>query len=230
MSSLTPVSSCRHSTDLFGSPLCDKQSLIRKIVNVVFHVLTLGVPLALYKIYNCVFPRQAVDETQIEIIRTTVNHTHQKTDEEKKEMISKLQNWFSDNLPTEFLKGILEIQIPDSQECYWYDDYISNIKEALSTKTGIAVLQNLTVPTDDPKLAFVVKRIISSAWTNALRAPEIEPYCKKNNAGEMTYDSASRLHYALYLEIDRIKEHNIVNSNAVTAVDFWKKELENYNL
>lgn len=50
MSALSKIDSynCIHSTHLFADPLCREQSLLQRISNVVFHILTLGVPLAIY--------------------------------------------------------------------------------------------------------------------------------------------------------------------------------------
>lgn len=50
--SLTP-SICSHANHLFDQPLCERQSLLNRIMNVVFHLLTLGIPLAIYRIISC---------------------------------------------------------------------------------------------------------------------------------------------------------------------------------
>ncbi|MBI2743528.1 MAG: hypothetical protein HYX48_06395 [Chlamydiales bacterium] len=42
---------------LFVSPLCEDQELLVKIAVVVFHILTFGVPLAVYHVIDCIFPR-----------------------------------------------------------------------------------------------------------------------------------------------------------------------------
>lgn len=42
---------CQHS-HLFQSPLCNSQSLLQKIVNIIFHILTLGIPFFFYHIIN----------------------------------------------------------------------------------------------------------------------------------------------------------------------------------
>ncbi|MBI2743527.1 MAG: hypothetical protein HYX48_06390 [Chlamydiales bacterium] len=41
---------------LFVSPLCEDQELLVKIAVVVFHILTFGVPLAVYHVIDCIFP------------------------------------------------------------------------------------------------------------------------------------------------------------------------------
>ena len=41
---------CEHYNHLFESPLCSKLTTQQKIRNIVFHIFTLGLPLALYKI------------------------------------------------------------------------------------------------------------------------------------------------------------------------------------
>lgn len=55
MSSSNPVdvSKCSCSNHLFAKPVCENQSLLRKIMNVVFHILTFGIPLLFYRIIAC---------------------------------------------------------------------------------------------------------------------------------------------------------------------------------
>jgi hypothetical protein len=50
MSSVAGVN-CLHN-HLFDAPLCEQQDLFRRIANVAFHVFTLGIPLAIYKIFH----------------------------------------------------------------------------------------------------------------------------------------------------------------------------------
>lgn len=53
---ISPYIYCIHSNHLFRHPLCNEQSLLKRIANVVFHIFTLGIPLA---IYRCKFPKTA---------------------------------------------------------------------------------------------------------------------------------------------------------------------------
>lgn len=46
---------CSHSNHLFDHPLCENQSLLQRVLNVFFHVFTLGIPLAIYHIYSCCY-------------------------------------------------------------------------------------------------------------------------------------------------------------------------------
>lgn len=57
---LTP---CDHSNHLFNQPLCQNQSLLKKNANVVFHILTLGIPLAFYHIVSS-FPATPIEPKQ----------------------------------------------------------------------------------------------------------------------------------------------------------------------
>lgn len=50
---------CAHSNHLFAHPLCEKQTLLKRIANVAFHILTLGIPLAIYKIHSCYYSKKA---------------------------------------------------------------------------------------------------------------------------------------------------------------------------
>lgn len=58
MSSLPITSShCSHSAHLFLDPLCPKQSLLKRVANVAFHILTLAIPLIYHRI--CAYYAQA---------------------------------------------------------------------------------------------------------------------------------------------------------------------------
>lgn len=59
MSSFSVINSPNgiHSSHLFSNPLCEDQSLLKRIANVAFHVLTLGIPLAIYHIISCCRPK-----------------------------------------------------------------------------------------------------------------------------------------------------------------------------
>ncbi|MDR3623729.1 MAG: GNAT family N-acetyltransferase [Chlamydiales bacterium] len=52
---------CTHSNHLFSHPLCENQTFLRRVANVVFHILTLGIPLAAYYIVVHIFPRDALN-------------------------------------------------------------------------------------------------------------------------------------------------------------------------
>ena len=47
---------CNHTNHILSNPLCPKQSLLSRIANVAFHILTFGIPLAIYKIISCCSP------------------------------------------------------------------------------------------------------------------------------------------------------------------------------
>lgn len=49
---------CGHSVlyHMFHNPFCENQSLLVRVANIVFHVLTLGIPLMIYKILECCCP------------------------------------------------------------------------------------------------------------------------------------------------------------------------------
>lgn len=50
--SLPINNSCNHVNHLFNNPLCSSLSLLKRISNVMFHILTLGVPLICYHIVS----------------------------------------------------------------------------------------------------------------------------------------------------------------------------------
>ena len=53
---------CLHENHLFTDPLCDEQSLMRRIANVAFHIFTLAIPLALYHIAKWCFSKVSLNE------------------------------------------------------------------------------------------------------------------------------------------------------------------------
>lgn len=62
MNNLTAVSK-NNSTlmHLFEHPICDQQTLIRKVANVFFHIVTLCIPLIIYKVVSCFMPKKPSD-------------------------------------------------------------------------------------------------------------------------------------------------------------------------
>lgn len=55
---------CLHSNHLFQHPLCENQTLLQKIANLAFHILTLGIPLAIYHVVAWVRAPKSVEETE----------------------------------------------------------------------------------------------------------------------------------------------------------------------
>lgn len=70
MSSI-PAMRCQHSNHAFDSILCDNQTLLRKIANVVFHILTLGIPLALYHLGRWLFSHQII-KNEVDVFSRTL--------------------------------------------------------------------------------------------------------------------------------------------------------------
>lgn len=60
MSTVKSIAPCSHTgiVHLFQSPCCKTLSLLKKITIVAFHILTIGIPLFIYKIISCCFPRK----------------------------------------------------------------------------------------------------------------------------------------------------------------------------
>jgi len=74
---VTANQSCAHSSHLFLDPLCENQSLLQRIVNVAFHILTLGIPLAIYHVMSCCYSRTASTQENGNIQATAVNSVQQ---------------------------------------------------------------------------------------------------------------------------------------------------------
>lgn len=79
MSSVTVTNgpNCIHSTHLFAHPLCEDQSLLKRIANVAFHVLTLGIPLAIYHIISCCYPETSSTQSNGNIQTAGINSVQQ---------------------------------------------------------------------------------------------------------------------------------------------------------
>jgi hypothetical protein len=65
-------SSCAHENHLFNHPLCSNQTLLKKIANIAFHILTIGIPLAVYHIAACIFSRTAPIKEYADLQTTAV--------------------------------------------------------------------------------------------------------------------------------------------------------------
>lgn len=68
---------CTHSNHLFDNPLCKKQTLLQRIANVAFHILTLGIPLIVYQIYSCCFRRAASNLENGRLQKTAIDSVQQ---------------------------------------------------------------------------------------------------------------------------------------------------------
>lgn len=64
---------CLHTNHLFLSPLCINQTLIKKVMNIAFHFLTLGITLSVYHSYTVskAWIRSVMDEKRSVPIRKT---------------------------------------------------------------------------------------------------------------------------------------------------------------
>lgn len=75
--SVTNGPNCIHSSHLFSNPLCEDQSLLKRIANVAFHVLTLGIPLAIYHILSCCRPKNSSTQSSGNLQTTGINSIQQ---------------------------------------------------------------------------------------------------------------------------------------------------------
>lgn len=64
---------CIHSNHLFAYPLCADQSLLKKISNVAFHILTVGIPLAVYTITSFCYTKVSSLVKNVNLQATGVN-------------------------------------------------------------------------------------------------------------------------------------------------------------
>lgn len=98
MSAITTFkTNCHHTHHLFSQPLCKSQPLLQRIANIVFHVLSLGIPLGIYHIYSCCFVRKAQDGEKVNLQKSAVDsvNTHDAAylkNKAKKEMQEQILN------------------------------------------------------------------------------------------------------------------------------------------
>lgn len=78
---ISKTSECIHSNHLFADPICKNQILLKKIANVAFHILTLCIPLAIYHVVSCCFPRKPSghEHTNLQNQASKVVEANQKT-------------------------------------------------------------------------------------------------------------------------------------------------------
>ncbi|MBA2369612.1 MAG: hypothetical protein H0V82_11395 [Candidatus Protochlamydia sp.] len=63
---------CFHENHLFSNPLCDEQSLLRRIFNVAFHIFTFAIPLAIYHIASWCFAK--IDSNRGQRLASIIEH------------------------------------------------------------------------------------------------------------------------------------------------------------
>lgn len=68
---------CISTSHLFSQPLCEDQSLLKRIVNVAFHVLTLGIPLAIYHTFSCCYAKGVSKLEDGNLQTTAINSVRQ---------------------------------------------------------------------------------------------------------------------------------------------------------
>lgn len=212
---------CQHtSSHLFNHPLCDDQSLIKRIANVVFHILTFGIPLAVYKIYTCLFPRTASgqagqNDALQNIALNTVQDPSNWSIAEKKQIIANLPLWFAGHFPESQRQELLNIYADlvidtEGRSDDEVNDMFVNQQNLIDgyfangmSKTGLS-LRGLTIPKNDSKLAHVVEQTLHKAWRSVLLGDEAH-YAECNN-GIMTYDSRAILVAELHNNVEQMTE------------------------
>lgn len=117
---------------MLSHPLCKEQSRLRRIANVAFHVLTLGIPLAIRHIIPCCFKASVSDSAAKEVQTQAVDSVKQarrtahaqlieKTEDEmQKEMAVKIRDDFGEtiefignNLSNPLLHVVVDRQLND---------------------------------------------------------------------------------------------------------------------
>lgn len=82
---------CDHNVHLFSDPLCKEQSLFKRIGNVMFHVLTLGIPLAVYKLMSVCCPNM-LGVTNQKSLAYIHNRLEKKTMKHSKNILKSARN------------------------------------------------------------------------------------------------------------------------------------------
>lgn len=92
VSNLNANPHCEHNHHLLSHPLCKEQSRLRRIANVAFHVLTLGIPLAIRRIIPCCFKVSASDSAAEEVQNQAVDSVKQARRTARAQLIEKTES------------------------------------------------------------------------------------------------------------------------------------------
>ncbi len=65
VNNILSVSVCNCHNHFFENLLCDTLPTVQKVANVFFHILTLGIPLILYHVIACIFPKKEIGEESL---------------------------------------------------------------------------------------------------------------------------------------------------------------------
>lgn len=77
-SNVTAASRCIHANQLLNQPLYQGQTLLRKITNVIFRILTLGISLPTYRIFSFRFSRTASGQENANLQTIGIKSVQQK--------------------------------------------------------------------------------------------------------------------------------------------------------
>lgn len=176
---------CVHTKHLFDAPLCEDQSLHKRIFNVIFHILfVVGIPLAIYQLYTfCsskIAARQNTPVKALQALGISPSTSLKSLEEEKKKaIITQLPQWFVSNFAEEcrndlertYESWFIDIsEHPDES----IDDVLGTLTEKISKllanpwKRERFALPALTLPKDNPLLCDVVSKLLHDAWAEVL--------------------------------------------------------------
>lgn len=112
---------CAHTSHLFSHPLCEGQSVLKRITNVAFHVLTLGIPLAIYHIWSCCYDKRASESEGKNLRTTAINSVGQVNRNTSNSALKQAENDMKEEIASkikERYQGILNlISNPDNPLC-----------------------------------------------------------------------------------------------------------------
>lgn len=100
---------CVHSYHLFSHPLCEDQSLLKRVVNVAFHVLTLGIPLAIYNIISCCYAKPASKPQGRNLQTRAISSTRQIKKAQPSSLRQKAEDIMKKEIENKICKGYQKI-------------------------------------------------------------------------------------------------------------------------
>lgn len=136
--STAAISACNHSNHLFREPLCKEQTRLKKIAHVAFHILTLGIPLAMYRIISCCFPKWAQNKTNhVDLGGKAVETVQQNTVQQN------IKKPFSKTEAIEFAKAELEKRTGITTDVKAFENYNTGAKLHQPVNQEIARMTNM---------------------------------------------------------------------------------------
>jgi hypothetical protein len=127
---INPVIKCTHPTNhLFEKPLCKEQTLLKRIANIAFHILTLGIPYALYHLSVWCFSKGNPSNEKLEPQTTQSSSVRQSTPPKTDEIQEDWEKFLQDSCDV-----YTNCDLSDAQVIFLGDTHTDMAQEAIRQK------------------------------------------------------------------------------------------------